>query len=229
MVTYLNSYLAEKKPENLHQFRIQFKKVSALLILSENSLHHCRLTHYFKPVKKIFKSAGELRDFYIGQAVGGNRQTLEKAVQNFCSKKHRYWRKIGKSRCKLITRIKPVKYTAINKFYDTELRKTAATFMAAPSDADMHKCRKRIKILLYNEKLARDSLSTRVDWRYLDQLQEMIGRWRDQAILLAASKKGSTTTRKLTKQQSQQRKDIENIASNFYQRATYLYLSDTYN
>src|SRR4051794_6401150 len=56
-----------KDPEKLHRFRVQVKKIKSFLTLLESDKRNEQLLKKFKPVKKIFKSAGVIRDAILHQ------------------------------------------------------------------------------------------------------------------------------------------------------------------
>src|SRR4051794_36369461 len=54
-----------RDPEKLHRFRVQVKKIKSFLTLLETDEKNKQLLKKFKPVKKIFKSAGIIRDAFL--------------------------------------------------------------------------------------------------------------------------------------------------------------------
>src|SRR4051812_27352418 len=65
MVTHFKAFVKNGDQEELHQFRVQVKKVRALLQLLDICSPANRLSKDIKPVKKIFKHCGEIRNAYI--------------------------------------------------------------------------------------------------------------------------------------------------------------------
>src|SRR5215469_5157746 len=61
----LKAFLETGDQEQLHKFRVQVKKLRAMLTLFENASKEPGLTKLFKPVKKIFRRAGVIRDAHI--------------------------------------------------------------------------------------------------------------------------------------------------------------------
>src|SRR3954451_5382965 len=55
-------FTRSQDPEKLHRFRVQVKKIRSFLTLLENDRKNKQLLKQFKPVKKIFKTAGIIRD-----------------------------------------------------------------------------------------------------------------------------------------------------------------------
>lgn len=168
MEAQLESYLNTRDQEDLHRFRVQVKKTQALLRLC--SLHSRRP---FRPVKKIFKQAGILRDAFIS---GTPEVKLARDFRRHTGASLKRIRKAGRA---LKKTLRPIGPKTLRRFYKSELRWIAAN-LATPSPELLHDCRKRIKVLLYNYPLVREELRFTLDATYLDQLQEAIGHWHDQ-------------------------------------------------
>jgi len=62
MNVHLKAFLESGDQEELHKFRVQIKKVRAMLNLFENTSKQHGLLKDFKPVRQIFKYAGHIRD-----------------------------------------------------------------------------------------------------------------------------------------------------------------------
>ena len=62
MSIHLNSFLETGDQEELHRFRVQVKKIRAMLSLIEDASGEHAFLKNFKPVKKVFKYAGNIRD-----------------------------------------------------------------------------------------------------------------------------------------------------------------------
>jgi CHAD domain-containing protein len=181
MVAHLNTYLKTTNQEELHQFRVQVKKLRALLVLLDLRDRHKKLVRCFKPVKKVFKVAGKLRDAYISGGLT-NKKTDDEVLQNFQLIAVRYKNNIRKTRRDLKSELRPIKNKTLRQFYSSQLRLIADALAAQPSSQQLHNCRKLIKVLLYNYPLVHNGLMLDLDTAYLDQMQEMIGNWHDQLM-----------------------------------------------
>lgn len=183
MNTRLKSYLKRGDQEDLHQFRVQVKKIEAFLILSGLAAHPAKLQQLFIPVKKTFKKAGVLRNSFIKNELTHRRQSDDKAERNFRQYIGEKLKKIQKARRILKQTIKPVAKKNVRWFYQTELKEIGRAFALSPSARQLHECRKRIKVLLYNEQLVHDVLTKGVNTIYLDEVQEAIGNWHDRLLI----------------------------------------------
>jgi len=220
MKKWLKSYWKNEDQQDLHKFRIQVKKLRAFLTMSEHSRDHSKLLPYFKPVKKIFKCAGELRNSHIKQLLSQTEQPAENAVRNFHSQKGKFRKYIKKTYPRLVSKIKSIKNAAVEKFYESQLRLIADSFLMLNSDEQLHDCRKRIKVLLYNHKLVHNLLPFQLNTEYLDQLQETIGKWHDQLLALPDPDMDVSAISTMNEEQLQLKADIDQLTQNFYQRST---------
>src|ERR1700743_2637362 len=65
MEARLKAFLKTGDQEQLHKFRVQIKKLRAMLSLFETASRQHGLLKEFKPVRRLFKYAGNIRDAHI--------------------------------------------------------------------------------------------------------------------------------------------------------------------
>src|ERR1035437_9020125 len=58
---HLERFRKSHNPEELHQLRIEVKKMRALLFLQQGSFKSRKLPDAFEPIEKVFKKAGKIR------------------------------------------------------------------------------------------------------------------------------------------------------------------------
>jgi len=209
MQFHLQSFLKKEEQEDLHQFRIQAKRIIAFLTLLDYINHDRKLVKSFSPVKKVFKQAGELRNNYIAQKLMPDSSPSNTSFKNFRLLAKRHWKKIKKVRLVINRKIRTVKRALLQRFYQNEIRRLAFSLKWLRSDNQLHECRKRIKGLLYNYKPFHYTLDMTLNTDYLEQVEETIGQWHDQ-LLVAQNDDGCK--KKL-------RSRIGRLTNNFYQRA----------
>ncbi|MDP9080760.1 MAG: CHAD domain-containing protein [Bacteroidota bacterium] len=219
MKSCLKSYLKKGEQEELHKFRVQVKKLQALLILSDQTRHHAKLIPCFKPVKKVFKRAGELRNVYIAGELTQRHQPADKAAQSFRLVVDKHLKGIKKVRHELKTKIKPIRNKQIRLFYENQLRQIARDLAAQSSAEYLHTCRKRLKVLLYNYQAVRRVLAIGLDTTYLNQVQDTIGKWHDQSLTVGLPDNDAAIVDQLEEQQCLLKTAIEELTNNFYYRA----------
>ena len=198
MQMHLHDFLQSRDQEALHRFRVQVKKTKAFLFLMEQGSGKKKMLRLFKPVKKIFKQAGVIREAHIHLQLSDRFQLHNEAfkkqqhrivrqgTEKFCSKSGKYLHGLRKTNAKLQKASCPVKNEKIRDFYKQTLDEITR-FLANPVfDDRLHDCRKQIKYLLYNLKPAAAALNSMpaLDKHYLEKVQEMIGRWHDNLLAI---------------------------------------------
>ena len=178
--------------EELHKMRLGIKKIRVLL---EIYPHTKKVTNQFKPVKKIFKHAGLIRDAHINlQYIKKHkiididlkkRQTkkLEDQTQRFLSRSKEYLKIIKKSRKNIEMDFIDIKSKSILHIYIKHIDKLAVVFIKE-TQKELHICRKRIKVLLYLYDILNQPLMNKLKLNivYLDKLQDNIGKWHDTIV-----------------------------------------------
>jgi CHAD domain-containing protein len=236
MKRHLRSFVENGDQEDLHRFRTGVKKLRALLILADSAAKDSALEKRFKPVRKIFKQAGEIRDAYVnqelGKAVGENGDFIreQQDIMNIATltfnadeDRHRAW--LQKTRRRLLKRISPVSKLHVTLYYRQQLETIAATLNQLRFDEGLHTCRKQLKILLYNYPLISGELNIPFNQAYIDRVQEAIGNWHDNQLtitLLSAWKmeNNNGTIIKLKRQATRLKKQITGLTRNFQEQAT---------
>lgn len=194
----VKNFVKTGNQEELHQFRIQVKKLKATLILcsAENKNQH--LLKDFKPVKKVFKAAGEIRNAHINLKLAKKynlddadfknqqQKTLDEGIETFKNKGKKKIRSIKEAQVILQQNLHRLPDKTIRNFYQEKLAAIDAFFMMPVFNDELHNARKNIKLLLYNEKIASKSIQNKMDFDadYLDDLQNAIGEWHDHNLAI---------------------------------------------
>ncbi|MDB4924232.1 CHAD domain-containing protein [Mucilaginibacter sp.] len=235
MKSHLKSFFKKAQQEDLHGFRVQVKKLRAFLILSDSMGDHPKLAGYFKPINKIFKQAGEIRNAYMNQELGKAQQIhnnafmdsqhqLEiKAGRKFKSNKVRFLERLNVTRRVLKGKIKPVSDLYISLFYQTRLEQIGDSLAILKFDDSLHQCRKQVKILIYNYKLAHAVPAIGFNKDYLERVQAVIGDWHDHVLaikLFSNEMIDQAAVTKLKEQDSRLKKQITALTKDFYNQAT---------
>lgn len=238
MEAHLKAFSRSGDQEELHKFRVQVKKLRAMLTLFENASRQHGLLNCFKPVKQVFKNAGTVREAYTNLKLGehfqlknedfekGQHDLIDEGIKRFKREKKRHFKKIGTAYWSLKKHLRRIDNSAIAEYYKRQLE-TLALEMAAPLfTEDMHSDRKKIKILLYNYPIAGKALSNAVTFNsaYLDRLQDHIGRWHDNVVAteLFASPEinDKPLVRRIKRQNTSIRHIIVKLADGFWKKAT---------
>jgi len=237
MNNHLEAFLATGDQEQLHKFRVQIKKLRAMLNLVEHTSHQPRLLREFKPVRKIFKYAGNIRDAYTNLLLSeryqlkneafetGQQKIIADGIVEFQLHGKKYLKSLKNSYKLLKKQLPKVDDDAIADFYKNQLEDIAAKLQGGNFDDEMHDNRKLLKILVYNQRLAGSALgSLHLNAGYLDKLQKAIGDWHDNIV---AAKLFSSpelndlpVVKKINKKNAGVRLNITKLANNFIKKAT---------
>jgi len=243
----LKSYLKTENPDRLHQFRVQVKKIKSLLILYAIKKKNKKLLKLFNPVKKIFRHAGVIRDSYIHLQLADHFEVKEpafhkaqtdlmfKEMGRFKKKGKKYEKILHQTLIKIKGELSGISNAQIADFYEAELNKVVLAFAKREFNTNMHDCRKRLKNLLYNQKLADKSMNGKLTLNlpYLDQVQDQLGQWHDNMLAreLFADQmaKEKQAVDKLTLQLKNLEEGLVGLSADFWQKAVMKNTSKTIN
>ena len=161
----------------------------------EASGHHALLKD-FKPVKKIFRYGGIIRDAHTTLQLAalygikneafesGRLKIIEEGIIEFRKRGKKFIKNIQDAFKHINKDLPGIENEAIAVYYDKQLRQIATNLAVAGFTDEMHTNRKLIKTLVYNHKLAEKALPEPFpyDIGYLDNLQDTIGKWHDNIV-----------------------------------------------
>ncbi|WP_157977294.1 CHAD domain-containing protein [Taibaiella helva] len=190
----LESFVREGKGKALHRFRVQVKKIKALIQLLTYKRKKSRIKKAFKPLRCLFQQAGKIRDAQLLLDLGGahhaagtllheQKQAMAAAAHDLRSKAKTSLRQVKKSRCKLLRQLTKMHQHRIRIFYQDQLRIITEELSGKGAAGRLHNCRKQIKALLYNDKLVHKALDVRLNRPYLKTLEKAIGSWHDHQLV----------------------------------------------
>ncbi len=224
--------------ENLHQFRVFVKKLRAFIVLLDDAREQDKLTRAFKPLKKIFRHGGKIREAYINLQLSSHYDLknedfiqqqvneIEKEIINFKLNARKYHKILKQVHQAIEEELKETQNDRINNFYNNQLAQIASTLEKLEFTEVLHNCRKQIKTLVYNRKVVGKALNGNLNLNagYLDQLQEHIGNWHDTVIAIqlfsAPAFNSKPVIAKIKRQSTRLRKSINELSKDFYVRAT---------
>lgn len=198
MKGHIKAFLTSGDQEQLHQFRVQVKKIKALLTLFKAEPDNKNLLKLFKPIKKVFKKAGEIRNAYINLKLleehhlenedfkKQQQQLLDNGTENFKKQGKKHLKSLKKAHVVLQNHIGKIQNKKICSFYQQKIEEIAAFFNQLVYTDDLHNARKNIKLLLHNQKPAAKALDGKLKFNadYLDNLQNNIGEWHDHVLAI---------------------------------------------
>ena len=235
-VHHLKAFIKKGEQESLHRFRTGVKKLRAFFTLAESVKNGQGIIKPFKPVRKVFKQAGEIRNAYINTQLGksqqatqmdfinGQEQIMNALAGQFKAEGQQHLATLAKVKPKLKKRIPKVPNLHIRLYYQQQLEHIAAGLQQHQFGEDLHACRKQIKMLIYNYHLVKPKLEQPFNQEYLEQVQTVIGNWHDNQVatdLFAAEAMQDEKAKTLLKKQAVAlKKEVARLLKGFYERAT---------
>jgi CHAD domain-containing protein len=236
MTHHLKAFIKTGDQESLHHFRTGVKKLRAFFTLTESVKNDHNPIKLFKPVREIFKQAGEIRNTYINiQLAKGQQaiqldfiqtqeQLMDTLAGQFKAQGSQYLAALRKARRKVKKRIPKLKNLHIGLYYQLQLESITAGLQTHRFAEDLHTSRKQIKILIYNYRLVKGHLDMPFNEDYLEQVQNAVGNWHDNSVTIdlfaAEATQGETAVALLKKQAVQLKRQVTKLLKGFYDRAT---------
>ncbi|HEY6899785.1 MAG TPA: CHAD domain-containing protein [Puia sp.] len=227
----LDAFGKSEDPEAIHQLRLGIKKVRAFVELMKECSEK-KAPKDFALLKKMFRQAGKIRDagnslkllehFHLDTEENKEQQkrAREEATAEFKRKIPEYRKKGKKAGRHLQEDVMMIRAGCIRDWYAARLVKISV-LLTASGDL-LHEARKRIKELLYVQKLLPGQLAEeiRLNVAYMDQLQEAIGQWHDTAVVLTAyAGKEGVDSQAMFKECKEKEAVVRELAGDFYKRA----------
>jgi len=190
----LDRFIRKGDQEKLHKFRVEIKKLRAVASLIEETTPLINVRRELKPVKETYQLSGQVRDSYLHvklakklpevseEYLSAEKLAMKKAARKLRKRRTHHSKMVNRASKKLVKRIPKVKSKNISRFYDRELLGIEGCLTSSTGVEQMHDCRKRLKVLLYNLPLVGGVLNVTVNEDYLQQVQTAIGDWHDHVL-----------------------------------------------
>jgi len=237
MTDHLKKFIENGEQEELHLFRVQVKKLRAMLeLLDANSEKH-PLQKDFKPVRKIFKRCGEIRNAFINLQYGQRFQfknedffmnhlyEIEKGTDEVKELGKQYLKAIKSAHDDIGDDLQHIGNKDIVEFYKARLYNIGSFLENLQFNEELHATRRQIKTLMYNRKIAYDALDGKLQISndYLDKLQTLIGDWHDNVLALelfsSAGFHSKAVITKIKSQNTRLKRSISSLAHDFERKA----------
>lgn len=237
MTARLMAFIENGDQEELHLFRVQVKKLRAMLELLDTESTNHPLSKDFKPVRKIFKRCGEIRNAFINLQYGQRFQfksedffinhlyEIEKGTNEVKELGKQYLKAVKAAYNDIGDDLQSVDNRAIVSFYKTKLYYIAASLENLQFNDELHATRKQIKTLIYNRKIAHVALEGKLQLSidYLDKLQALIGDWHDNLLALelfsSAGFNAKPVITRIKSQNTRLKRSITALAHDFERKA----------
>jgi CHAD domain-containing protein len=185
----LPAYKKTRRPERLHNLRVEIKKIRAAFSFAKDVYKE---KFSVDPIKPLFKKAGEIRELLINIAMlksGSGGQTklvneLRKKARDlrleFVKQTAEYDKEVKKFRAAIEMPDEVPDKGRVKRYFKRAIGK-AKTDLENKDRENLHDLRKRIKTIMYAYHLLPKKLQKEVDVNedFIDQLQQKTGDWHD--------------------------------------------------
>ena len=232
----LVDFCKHEQEESLHQFRVLVKKISAFITLVGSMENKNPFKGLLKPLSKIFKKAGEIRNAQINlqlckthqlsnqDFIDSQQELLDTAIPRFKEQEDDYIEKLATVYKAVKKKLKPVPNLHFYIYCNIKLHMLSDALQKDNFDEQLHNCRKIIKVLMYNYKLANARTAITINKEYLDDVQTAIGNWHDSALMIELlsvnAPKDKLVINSLKTNHDKQRDKVYRIVRDFYTNAT---------
>ncbi len=237
LLVQLRAYGESGDADALHRLRLDVKKVKAFVQMvkacSDKKISRDRkVSKDFSLLKKMFRQAGKVRDagntiklleqlHSVPAAFAAEQDQLRvSAADEFRQQVGKYRKSGKKAGRRLLEDVNAIRTRCVRDWYGGQLIRIGVLLTA--SDDELHEARKKIKELLYVEKLLPSGLveELRLDDDYLDKLQEVIGQWHDMAVIVAAyAGREGADSQAMVDECAKRERRVREMAGDFYLRA----------
>lgn len=190
---HFDQFCQHQNPVDIHQMRVFTKKIHSFVKFHTHTFPEEGLLEIFKPVRKIFKHAGIIREAQIHllnfEKVGIKNEKLEKRLnnliqketQNFILKEKKYRVFLLKAEEDFYKELIPISKSHSNRFYRDFFRAPIRIFGKKKYGSHLHDARKNLKSIMHMTELTGKGVNQRkeVHVEYLAELTEKIGNWHD--------------------------------------------------
>ena len=189
ILLYLQRFGRKQDEEDLHQLRVEVKKLKGFMSLSSGVATGQKLS---RDARHVFKQAGIIRTAHLnlhfiqeyrlpGKQFKKEQEHIVRSHGIKFSKNAKAYKKIIKKDVSNIQKkIKPMDDPSITGWYKSSIAEIRNVFRNFDKSG-LHEARKTIKNLLHVHGMLDKSLtiSLNINIEYLEQLQEVIGKWHD--------------------------------------------------
>lgn len=192
MRSSLSAFARSGDQQELHKLRVELKRIKAFIKLVQLYRGRKQVTIHLRSIRELFHHAGIIREadlnlqmmkqFHISQpAVKAKAGLILRQEPGKFQSHVSHYDDIIKDMVRSLQKLlRPLRDRKLTGWVNRQLKKIAAVVTIVQTD-QLHSARKRIKNLRYIYEICSNRLKARLALNadYLDQLQDLIGKWHD--------------------------------------------------
>lgn len=232
----LEKFYAAGDQEELHKFRVSAKKVRMVIRLLDYIGGNKKIKKAYKPLKQVFKEAGEVRSSYIILRLLGKydmkntpiarnkKKELETLSHHFIAQKESYSDLVDEAEHVITQHADKIGRKALEAYIQLGLHKVAMCLQAAPGSEKLHEMRGIIKTIEYSVSLLKHNQDhfPGPNIAYLDRMQSCMGQWHDADSVIqvtADSRLSARVKGQVSKESARLYQKTLSLAHNFMDKA----------
>ncbi len=195
---YLQAYAKRKSAENLHQLRVSIKRVRALLKMLNKLERRFEYHKNFSPYRNIFRKAGAIREESLHveklkedethKPKPTSEKNIDKLIGELVKSIPTYLKGMVKVQAGILEGFDKLDQKEILPYCSKLFNHLENKWGKLQTEDDLHAFRKRLKHFIYCSNLLTETEKAGVasgkKFKSLDELQDIIGKWHDNVLLL---------------------------------------------
>ena len=214
---HFNQFCQHQNPVDIHQMRVFTKKIHSFVKFHSSTFSDSRLPKIFKPVRKIFKHGGIIREAQIHllnfEKIGLSNDKLEtqlkdliqKETDKFKLREKKYRKSLQIAEIDFYNQLSSTSKPQSKSFFKEFLLGSQHILNKKRYIPHLHDSRKNLKSIIHIAELAGKDISQKreLNLEYIVALTEKIGIWHDlhQTQLWLKGKKIDSKSKKTLQQQ----------------------------
>ncbi|WP_194973633.1 CHAD domain-containing protein [Aquiflexum lacus] len=190
---HFDQFCQHQNPVDIHQMRVFTKKIHSFVKYCSHILPNTDLVKVFKPVRKIFKHAGIIREAQIHllnfEKIGLTNEKLEnklknliqKETRNFILQEKKYGKLLQKAEEDFYKQLIPISNSQSKRFFKDYILASELILNKKRYIPHLHDSRKYLKSIHHITELTGKEVGKKneINITYLGGLTEKIGNWHD--------------------------------------------------
>jgi CHAD domain-containing protein len=203
---YIKAFCKTAGGEELHQLRVNIKKLKALFTLLEKVHGSFHFKKSFKPYKRVFKQAGKIRDEELQVEMMANlpkslkspepekiKAKITEQIEAFIQKCDHYEHMLENAGKHNEKWLKQLKRKDVEDYFINFLQDVKTACFRLKSTAKLHPFRKLVKEFIYNADLLDNkqmrAFKLKNTLALMDEFQDQAGRWHDKKLMIKSLEK----------------------------------------
>lgn len=189
LLRLLKSFSGGREKEELHQMRLEIKKIKAILRLIHFNDKEFRDHKHYRPLRNLFREAGSIRDASLRQELLNQYtqihtpffQSPDKTYNQFLEKIPAFNKAVRKEKKRVSTEISKIKTRTYSLYLHKKHEELSRFLSEGITQKELHGLRKLIKEIIYLTTVK--TKKSKID-SFLIESAALIGVWHDKKTII---------------------------------------------